>query len=231
MASNNVPLARAPPLSRYVNLAIFDVHAGDRDLVRADLGAAAEARACAPRDDGGAAFAPGGSPPFATERLPRTSRARAARRRRRGCCAPGGSPPFATERDCRTPLVQRRTARARARSKTTTRALVRRRRRRAREDRLSRSRPQLRDVVAVAPRRRPPSPLPPPCGPEALVYTYCVIPRHELLTEVLPAMLPERGGGGVPADGVETRHIRSGEPIRLTREQVLHETKLDRSEL
>ena len=194
MASNNVPLARAPPLSRYVNLAIFDVHAGDRDLVRADLGAAAEARACAPRDDGGAAF------------------------------APGGSPPFATERDCRTPLVQRR-RRARARSKTTTRALVRRRRRRAREDRLSRSRPQLRDVVAVAPRRRLPSPLPPPCGPEALVYTYCVIPRHELLTEVLPAMLPERGGGGVPADGVETRHIRSGEPIRLTREQVLHETR------
>ena len=55
---------------------------------------------------------------------------------------------------------------------------------------------------------------------EALVYKFCTIPRHELLTKALPPMLPAEGGGGVPAAGVTTRHIVSGEAVHLSRAEL-----------
>ena len=55
---------------------------------------------------------------------------------------------------------------------------------------------------------------------EALVYKFCTIPRHELLTKALPPMLPAEGGGGVPAAGVDTRHIATGERVHLSRAEL-----------
>ena len=62
---------------------------------------------------------------------------------------------------------------------------------------------------------------------EDLVHTFCTIPRHGLLTQVLPELLGTGGGsqksasshagGALPAEGIVTEHIHTGEPVRLSR--------------